>query len=86
MNEENTRSLESRYATALQQEKTALQALQEHEPGTDGSARAWQAWSEAITRTNEAWRELNSRTLSRHIHFPPVRPASSARGAGTPFR
>lgn len=86
MNEENTRSLESHYATALQQEKAALQALQGHEPGTDGSTRAWQAWSEAITRTNAAWRELNSHTLSHHTHLTPVRPASSARGAGAPFR
>lgn len=84
MKQDNIPSLEAQYAQALQQEKAALLTLQAHEPGSDGSARAWQVWSEAIARTNEAWRELNSHTLSQHMRTWPGRRQSSAHGAVAP--
>lgn len=86
MKRDDMPSLEARYAQALQHERAALHALQSHAPGTDGSARAWQAWSEAIAHTNEAWRELNSHALSSHTHTTPFAPHSSVQVAGAPPR
>jgi hypothetical protein len=82
MNEEHTPSLEAQYAQALQQERNALHALHALSPGSDGNDRAWQEWSEAIHRTNEAWRELSSHTLGLHPHVAPATARVFARGAG----
>lgn len=84
MTEEHTSSLEAQYAEAIRQERDALRALQAQEPGTEGNARAWQVWSEAITRTNHAWRELSSHTLGRTPHPVPAIARASARGADAP--
>lgn len=86
MTEQHTSSLEALYTEAIRQEREALDALQAQDPGTEGSARAWQAWSEAISRTNLAWRELSSYTLARSPHGPPVNARASARGADAPSR
>ena len=86
MNDEHALSLEALYAQALQHERAALHALQAHESGTDDNGRAWQDWSEAITRTNEAWRELSSHPLARHAPLAPLTTQSSARGAGAQSR
>jgi hypothetical protein len=86
MKEEQARSLEARYADALQHERAALHALRGHGTGTDANARAWQEWSEAITRTNHAWRELSCHALARHPHAPHANAQSSARGGDAPSR
>lgn len=86
MTEAQTQSLEAQYAEALQHEKAALHALQAHDAGTDGNAHAWQEWSEAISRTNQAWRELSSHSLGRHPHGLPATARFSAPGAAAPSR
>ena len=82
MNEEHASSLEAQYVQALQHERTALHALQVVGRGSDGNARAWQDWSEAINRTNEAWRELSSHALGKQPHMLPAAAPVFARGAG----
>jgi hypothetical protein len=84
MNEEQTSSLEAQYAEAIRLERDALHALQEQLPGTTGNARAWLDWSEAITRTNRAWRELSSHTLGRTVRTLPVSARASVPGARAP--
>ncbi|MDP3759611.1 MAG: hypothetical protein Q8R01_03705 [Ramlibacter sp.] len=81
MKDEHAPSLEAQYAQALEHERAALHALQALRPGSDGSARAWQDWSEAIHRTNEAWRELSRHTLGQHPHLAPATARVFARGA-----
>ena len=87
MNQENAPSLEAQYAEAIRQEKDALHALhagQAQHPGTADNTRAWQEWSEAITRTNRAWRELSSHTLGRTVRTLPVSARASVPGARAP--
>lgn len=66
-----TKDLAARYDDAVEFESAAWQALQVHEPGSAARAEAWATWAQAISRTNRAWRELNSRT------HPFVQPAQS---------
>jgi hypothetical protein len=84
MNEEQTPRLEAQYAEAIRLERDALHTLQAQRPGTTGNARAWQDWSEAIARTNRAWRELSSHTLGRTVQVVPTGPRASAPGAQAP--
>lgn len=84
MTEKHTLSLEAVYAEALSLEREALHRLQAQEPGTDASSRAWQAWSEAIRRTNRAWCELSSHTPVRSPQGLGATARASARGAGAP--
>ena len=86
MKDDHALSLEAQYAEALQHERAALHALQAHESGTEDNGGAWQDWSEAISRTNEAWRELSSHTLSRHTQLLPARTRPSAPGADAQSR
>jgi hypothetical protein len=86
MTEEPTLSLEAVYAEALRLERDALHRLQAQEPGTDASSRAWQAWSEAITRTNRAWRDLSSHAPVRPPQGLAFTSRASVPGAGAPFR
>ena len=60
-----TQNLAAHYAEAIEMEKFAWHALQAHAPGSSDRAQAWATWSEAISRTNKAWRQLSSQTLSR---------------------
>jgi len=83
MKDEHAPSLEAQYAQALEHERAALHALHALRPGSDGNARAWQDWSGAIHRTNEAWRELSSHTLGMQPHAAPANARVFARGAGT---
>jgi hypothetical protein len=53
------------YTTAVELESQAFRELQAHGPGTEERARAWRAWSEAIVRTNRAWRRMNGPHASR---------------------
>jgi hypothetical protein len=59
-----THNVAAHYADAIEREKSAWHALQAHAPGSRDRAQAWAAWSEAISRTNKAWRQLSSETLS----------------------
>lgn len=59
-----TTDLAARYDAAVEFEREAWQALQAHEPGSTARAEAWSAWSQAISNTNRAWRELNSHNHS----------------------
>ncbi len=55
----------ARYAQAIEFEKSAWHALQAEAPGSNQRAQAWATWSEAISRTNHAWRQLSSQSASR---------------------
>lgn len=63
----------ARYDDAVEFESAAWQALQAHKPGSAGRAEAWATWTQAISRTNRAWRELNART---HPFVQPAQPDS----------
>jgi hypothetical protein len=86
MTDEQTLSLEAVYAEALQLEREALHRLQAQEPGSGASTEAWQAWSEAITRTNRAWRDLSSHTPVRPPQGLGAMARASVPGAGAPSR
>jgi len=74
---DSTQNLAARYVDAIQFERKAWKALQSKPPGTRDRAEAWAVWSEAISRTNRAWRQLSVETMSR----PPYRaqPATEIR-------
>jgi len=61
--------LESSYAESVDRERAAWQALHSHPPGSPERARAWDAWSEAIMRTNRAWRKLNASRIGHPAHL-----------------
>jgi len=58
------RELAARYDRAVERESAAWQALQIHKPGSPGRAEAWLNWSQAISHTNAAWRQLNRNDLN----------------------
>jgi hypothetical protein len=58
-----TRDLAARYDRAVERESAAWQALQLQKPGSPDRAEAWQAWAQAISHTNAAWRQLNRKDL-----------------------
>lgn len=60
-----TQNLAAVYADAIQLEKIAWKALQAQPPDSRDRAEAWATWSEAISRTNRAWRQLSCQTLSQ---------------------
>lgn len=60
--------LATAYAASVDLERSAWQELQSHRPGTPGRIDAWKAWSEAIGRTNEAWRRLSARRFAESGH------------------
>lgn len=53
------------YAHSVDLEREAWHELHSHAPGTPGRIGAWRAWSEAISRTNDAWRRLSARRFSK---------------------
>lgn len=63
-----TQDLAAHYADAIEFERTAWHALQAYAPGSRDRAQAWATWSEAISRTNHAWRQLSCHTLSKPRH------------------
>jgi len=65
------------YAQAIEYEKSAWHALQAEAPGSHSRAKAWATWSEAISRTNQAWRQLGCQSASRP--GPAVQPAADVR-------
>lgn len=71
MSSPSTGDLAARYADAVELERAAWQELQAHKPGTTGRAEAWAAWTQAISSTNRAWRQLSSRP---HLHAQPAKP------------
>ncbi|MDB5883558.1 MAG: hypothetical protein JWP43_3436 [Ramlibacter sp.] len=74
MNEEP----DAQYASAVEYERAAWHDLQAQLPGTALRAQAWTRWSEAISKTNAAWRRLNgAQRSSQHSPMPaePSRPA-----------
>ncbi|MEJ6022292.1 hypothetical protein [Ramlibacter sp. PS4R-6] len=56
--------LAAAYTESVDRERHAWQELHSHAPGSPERIRAWKAWSEAISRTNDAWRRLNARRFS----------------------
>lgn len=70
MTDTPAQSLEAQYAQSIEEERAALRALQALATGTEAHTRAWQAWSEAISRTNRAWRQLNGQALSKNPGGP----------------
>lgn len=62
--ERHNDELNAAYAESVEQERAAWEALQAELPATPGRARAWETWSEAIVRTNHAWRRLSAGRLA----------------------
>ena len=60
-----TQSLETFYEDAVELEKAAWQSLQALEPGSPERAKARTQWSEAVSRTNRAWRRLTSQKVTQ---------------------
>jgi hypothetical protein len=56
--------LSRHYDESVERERSAWHELHSHAPGSDERARAWNAWSDAIMRTNQAWRRLSASRLS----------------------
>jgi hypothetical protein len=59
-----TRDLAARYGRAVERESAALQALQLHKPGSPRRVEAFITWTQAISHTNAAWRELNRKGVN----------------------
>ena len=62
--------LAAAYDESVRLERDAWQALHSHPPGTPGRELAWDAWSQAIVRTNHAWRKLSASRIIRPGHRP----------------
>jgi hypothetical protein len=60
MNLQQQQATDSAYAQAVENERAAWHDLQAEPPGSSRRAQAWARWSEAISRTNAAWRQLNT--------------------------
>src|SRR5687768_12912060 len=73
MSSPTTEDLAAHYADAVEFERMAWQELHAHEPGSPARAEAWATWTQAISDTNRAWRELSSRT---YPSGQPARPAT----------
>jgi hypothetical protein len=73
--------LAAAYAESVDHEREAWHVLQSHRPGTDERIRAWKAWSEAISRTNDAWRRLNARRFAETAYAVHHAGAGSHAGA-----
>ena len=56
------------YDESVRKEREARQALQALPPGSPDRARAWQAWSQAIVKTNQAWRQLSASRVAPPRH------------------
>jgi ferric-dicitrate binding protein FerR (iron transport regulator) len=69
---------DSEYLQAVDDERTAWHELQAQPAGSAQRADAWARWSDAISRTNAAWRRLSgARRSSQSLnpHAQPHRPA-----------
>jgi hypothetical protein len=62
--EHHDSELSRQYDETVERERAAWHELHSHPPGSDERARAWNAWSDAIMRTNHAWRRLSASRLS----------------------
>jgi len=70
--------LDGQYASAVEHERAAWLDLQAELPGTPRRAEAWTRWSQAISKTNAAWRRLSGAQRSLHdspMQAEPPRPA-----------
>ena len=63
--------LDAQYANAVEDERAAWHHLQAQLPGSALRVEAWTRWSEAISKTNTAWRRLNA--AQRSFPHNPVR-------------
>ena len=61
----DNRDLARLYDESVRQEREAWQALHSHPPGTPEREHAWDAWSQAIVRTNRAWRQFSASRIAR---------------------
>ena len=53
------------YERCVDQEREAWSAMHSCLPGSPQREQAWTAWSEAISRTNRAWRRLHASRVGR---------------------
>lgn len=65
---DDTELLEAIYAESVDREREAWAALHSLAPGTPQRASAWDAWSQAIMRTNQAWRKLSAARVGHAVH------------------
>ena len=73
------RDLAQAYDESVRLEREAWHALHSHPPGTPERGRAWDEWSQAIVRTNRAWRKLSSsRVLAPGLRPLPASPQHHA--------
>ena len=56
------------YDESVRYERDARRALQSLPPGSPERRRAWDAWSQAIVRTNRAWRQLSASRVATKSH------------------
>jgi hypothetical protein len=56
------------YDESVKHERRARQVLQSLPPGSPDRPRAWQDWSQAIVRTNRAWRQLSASRVTQPGH------------------
>jgi hypothetical protein len=57
------------YDESVRHERDARLALQSLSPGSPERRQAWDEWSQAIVRTNRAWRQLSvSRVAQGHAN------------------
>lgn len=70
--------LDTDYANAVEDERIAWHNLQAEPPGSPRRAQARARWSEAISKTNAAWRRLSGAQRSSQdiaTQSPSQRPA-----------
>jgi hypothetical protein len=61
----NSKDPAAQYVDSIELERAARQAMEAYPPGSRERAHAWQEWSAAIVRTNQAWRRLSSSDMGR---------------------
>ncbi len=66
--QQHDKDLAELYDESVRHERDARQALQSLPPGSPERRRAWDAWSQAIVRTNRAWRQLSASRAAMQSH------------------
>jgi hypothetical protein len=64
----DTMDLAELYDESVRREREARQALQSLPSGSPERRHAWDEWSEAIVRTNRAWRQLSASRVASQSH------------------
>ena len=78
----NKNDLTALYATSVEREREARQRMEAYPPGSLERAQACREWSDAIVRTNHAWRRLSTsdagRSREQSTTAQPERPHAGA--------